>query len=86
MSFCSVEEPPSNPQTNPLTSSYDQMFDIGDVDGQSDDTESTQESAFVGVEAAFDNDFNDIYYQCRYERYAAFSRANLLNEVFVSLC
>jgi uncharacterized protein (DUF2132 family) len=61
------------------------MFDMGDVDGQSDDTESNQDLGLVGVDPAFDNDFNDIYYQCRYERYAAFSRANLLNEV-LSLC
>jgi len=40
---------------------------------------------FGGVDPSVDNDFNDIYYQCRYERYAAFSRANLLNEV-LSLC
>jgi len=79
------EESPSNSQTNPTNSSYDQMFDIGDVDVQSDDTESNQDLAFVGGDPALDSDFNDIYYQCRYERYAAFSRANLLNEV-LSLC
>jgi hypothetical protein len=71
------------PSAAPLT--YDQMFDMGDVDAQSDDMESNQDGSIVGVGQAFDNDFNDIYYQCRYERYAAFSRANLLNEV-LSLC
>lgn len=71
------------PLTGPLT--YDRMFDMGDVDAQSDDMESNQDGGIVGVDQAFDNDFNDIYYQCRYERYAAFSRANLLNEV-LSLC
>lgn len=81
----SDEESPSNSQTNPTNSSYDQMFDIGDVDVQSDDTESNQDLALVGGDPALDSDFNDIYYQCRYERYAAFSRANLLNEV-LSLC
>ena len=37
------------------------------------------------IDSSFDDDFNDIYYQCRYERYAAFSRSALLNEV-LSLC
>lgn len=58
---------------------------MGDVDAQSDDTESNQDFGIGGVDPSGDNDFNDIYYQCRYERYAAFSRANLLNEV-LSLC
>ena len=86
-----VESSPLNVQNHespaPLTGSltYDQMFDMGDVDAQSDDMESNQDGGIVGVDQAFDNDFNDIYYQCRYERYAAFSRANLLNEV-LSLC
>ena len=70
---------------SPSNSSDDRMFDIGDVDVQSDDTESNQDLALVGGDPALDSDFNDIYYQCRYERYAAFSRANLLNEV-LSLC
>jgi hypothetical protein len=56
------------------------MFEMGDVDIQSDDTENIQD-----MDPSFDNDFNDIYYQCRYERYAAFSRTALLNEV-LSLC
>ena len=58
---------------------------MGDVDAQSDDTESNQDFGIGGVDPSGDSDFNDIYYQCRYERYAAFSRANLLNEV-LSLC
>ena len=61
------------------------MFEIGDVDAQSDDTESNQDLNLSGLNPAFDNDFNDIYYQCRYERYAAFSPSALLNEV-LSLC
>ena len=61
------------------------MFEIGDVDAQSDDTESNQDPNVSGLNPAFDNDFNDIYYQCRYERYAAFSPSALLNEV-LSLC
>lgn len=63
---------------------YDQMFDMGDVDAKSDDTESYQD-LFSGADPSVDSDFNDIYYQCRYERYAAFSRTALLNEV-LSLC
>jgi hypothetical protein len=58
------------------------MFEMGDVDGQSDDTGSIQDS---NIDPSFDDDFNDIYYQCRYERYAAFNRTALLNEV-LSLC
>lgn len=58
---------------------------MNEVDAQSDDTESNQDLGFGEVDPSVDNDFNDIYYQCRYERYAAFSRANLLNEV-LSLC
>lgn len=54
-------------------------------DTQSDETESNQDSTFGAFDLSLDNDFNDIYYQCRYERYASFSRANLLNEV-LSLC
>jgi hypothetical protein len=62
------------------------MFEMNEVDAQSDDTETPQDLGFgSGVDPSVDNDFNDIYYQCRYERYAAFSRANLLNEV-LSLC
>jgi hypothetical protein len=61
------------------------MFDMGDVDAQSDDTESNQDLGFGGVDPSVDSDFNDIYYQCRYERYQAFSRTALLNEV-LSLC
>lgn len=61
------------------------MFEMNEVDAQSDDTESNQDLGIGGVDPSVDNDFNDIYYQCRYERYAAFSRANLLNEV-LSLC
>lgn len=61
------------------------MYEMNEVDAQSDDTESNQDLVFGGVDPSVDNDFNDIYYQCRYERYAAFSRANLLNEV-LSLC
>jgi len=61
------------------------MFEMNEVDAQSDDTESNQDIGIGGVDLSFDNDFNDIYYQCRYERYAAFNRANLLNEV-LSLC
>jgi hypothetical protein len=61
------------------------MFEMNEVDAQSDDTESNQDLGFGGVDPSVDNDFNDIYYQCRYERYAAFSRTNLLNEV-LSLC
>ncbi len=64
---------------------YDQMFEMNEVDAQSDDTESNQDLGIGGVDPSFDNDFNDIYYQCRYERYAAFSRTTLLNEV-LSLC
>ncbi|UJR21443.1 hypothetical protein I4U23_024529 [Adineta vaga] len=77
----------SSPSTTQSQSSlpYDQMFDMGDVDAQSDDTESNQDIGFGGSDPSGDSDFNDIYYQCRYERYAAFSRANLLNEV-LSLC
>ena len=61
------------------------MFEMGDVDAQSDDTESNQDLNLSDLNPAFDNDFNDIYYQCRYERYAAFSPSALLNEV-LSLC
>ena len=61
------------------------MYEMNEVDAQSDDTESNQDLVFGGVDPSVDNDFNDIYYQCRYERYAAFSRPNLLNEV-LSLC
>jgi hypothetical protein len=61
------------------------MFEMNEVDAQSDDTESNQDIGIGAVDPSFDSDFNDIYYQCRYERYAAFSRANLLNEV-LSLC
>lgn len=61
------------------------MYEMNEVDAQSDDTESNQDLVFGGVDPSVDNDFNDIYYQCRYERYAAFSRSNLLNEV-LSLC
>ncbi|CAF0723075.1 unnamed protein product [Adineta ricciae] len=77
----------SSPSTtqNPPSLPYDQLFDMGDVDAQSDDTESNQDFGIGGVDPSGDSDFNDIYYQCRYERYAAFSRANLLNEV-LSLC
>jgi hypothetical protein len=53
------------------------MFEMND-----DDTESIQN---INIDTSFDEDFNDIYYQCRYERYAAFSRTALLNEV-LSLC
>jgi len=53
------------------------MFEMNDVD-----TETTQD---IDIDSSFDDDFNDIYYQCRYERYAAFSRTALLNEV-LSLC
>jgi hypothetical protein len=70
---------------NPPSLPYDQMFEMGDVDAQSDDTESNQDIVFGGVDSSFDNDFNDIYYQCRYERYASFNRNNLLHEV-LSLC
>ncbi len=70
---------------NQLSLPYDQMFDMGDVDAQSDDAESNQDLGFGGADPSVDSDFNDIYYQCRYERYAAFSRAALLNEV-LSLC
>lgn len=70
---------------NQPTLPYDQMFEMNEVDAQSDDTESNQDFGFGEVDPSVDNDFNDIYYQCRYERYAAFSRANLLNEV-LSLC
>jgi len=63
---------------------YDQMFEMGDVDAQSDDTESGQDGLGV-IDHSLDDDFNDIYYQCRYERYAAFSRVALLKEV-MSLC
>ena len=72
------------PQSRPSLP-YDQMFDMGDVDAHSDDTESNQDLSFGGVDPSVDSDFNDIYYQCRYERYAAFSRSALLNEV-LSLC
>lgn len=61
------------------------MFEMSDVDAQSDDTESNQGLGLGDVDPSVDSDFNDIYYQCRYERYAAFSRAALLNEV-LSLC
>jgi hypothetical protein len=79
-----LDTSPSVSQNQPSLP-YDQMFDMGDVDAQSDDTESNQDLGFGGVDPSGDNDFNDIYYQCRYERYAAFSRAALLNEV-LSLC
>lgn len=75
---------PSTTQNQPSLP-YDQMFEMNEVDAQSDDTESNQDLGIGGVDPSVDNDFNDIYYQCRYERYAAFSRANLLNEV-LSLC
>ncbi|CAF3271387.1 unnamed protein product [Rotaria socialis] len=76
---------PSATQQGQPSLPYDQMFEMGDVDAQSDDTESNQGFGFGDVDPSVDNDFNDIYYQCRYERYAAFSRAALLNEV-LSLC
>jgi hypothetical protein len=75
---------PSATQNQPSLP-YDQMFEMNEVDAQSDDTEGNHDIGFGGVDPSFDNDFNDIYYQCRYERYAAFNRSNLLNEV-LSLC
>ncbi|CAF1019916.1 unnamed protein product [Adineta steineri] len=83
--------PTHQTHTSPVTTQnqpslpYDQMFDMNDVDAQSDDAESNQDFVFGGGDPSVDSDFNDIYYQCRYERYAAFSRAALLNEV-LSLC
>ncbi|CAF1043511.1 unnamed protein product [Rotaria sordida] len=82
---------PTHQTTSPSTTQgrpslpYDQMFEMGDVDAQSDDTESNQDFGIGDIDPSVDNDFNDIYYQCRYERYAAFSRNALLNEV-LSLC
>ncbi|CAF3406828.1 unnamed protein product [Rotaria sp. Silwood1] len=89
----SIATPTPTHQTTPSPSTtqgqpsvpYDQMFEMNDADAQSDDTESNQGVGFGDVDPSVDDDFNDIYYQCRYERYAAFSRAALLNEV-LSLC
>ena len=83
--------PTHQPNSSPLSTQnqsslpYDQMFEMNEGDTQSDDTESIQDFALGGADPSVDDDFNDIYYQCRYERYAAFSRANLLEEV-PSLC
>ena len=83
--------PTHQPNSSPLSTQnqsslpYDQMFEMNEGDTQSDDTESIQDFALGGADPSVDDDFNDIYYQCRYERYAAFSRANLLKEV-LSLC
>ncbi|CAF0805562.1 unnamed protein product, partial [Didymodactylos carnosus] len=66
-------------------SSFEQLF--GDVD---DDCLSTtsgegESSDMEEGKLNYEDDFNDIYYQCRYERYNTFSRSALLKEV-MSLC
>ncbi|CAF0755809.1 unnamed protein product [Didymodactylos carnosus] len=66
-------------------SSFEQLFDDVDDDCISTTSGEGESSDMEEGKLNYEDDFNDIYYQCRYERYNTFSRSALLKEV-MSLC